>query len=1001
MDLVSKFISLIYSCSLTPNPSDESSFNELIDIINNYDNIPIILEVASTHNDKRIRKTCLVYLRRIFKNINSSKRIDIIMFYLPSIFNLYNSEKSKNNIDQITNLLEIICSQVVEESDPIEFQEIGEDLISKKSSLRSGLYYYSLIYECFSTEKQEELLVPLGDLCIELLSSSNKKIRMNAVSLLETILFAIEDPEMIEKLPNLPEAVKNLVSNSINIYQDESECALVFSVLEFLLFDRFDFFSDLRIYFLEYVCSIANSCTIPLQIRVLSQQILDSASSFCIDYYMEHYCEYIESSLMLSLECINKSRNESLFRFPSTFLCSLSMILDPYDSYCKYIELVHELIVSDDLERQQIALFFLSCVVEGCSDAIVDDPSFLLDLIINGLQVDNFDVVSEANELLSSVILHSPSILSLCHESLVNLLVARASDVRFLVTLEALLFAIDRPLSNVNELIDFLVQFLEKECDFQDNVIRCISGAVSHYSGVNEDFYTVVGPYIEPLIGESGTLSAAAFECIGYMCSVCPQSVHDRIDLLIPSIINVLSSQDVSSCRNVAGALKQLLKVFPGSIEHWVDDMVDLLLSILDLPIPNRQIELDEDNEPTEEERDALDATERAFFEMRSAAIVSLSIIVELMSERIKGKLSVIYKKMYKMLKSGYLLDEMSAAVAIKHSIPVLYSYELDPQHLLEGLVKLITNQAMSVQGSIQLFRLLSHLLSSLDPVFTHNNSDVVGELLVSCIHEDLEIIKENGGLKSIETTLAPTIFECIHRFILLMGDQFDFLKTTFTEPLVELINGRSKTISGFAIRILSTISNTLLDFGLYSECFEPAFLGINSNHVGFRASCINALCFLSRTNKDHFRSYSLQVIDMIHPLISQKEQSLIVYESALALWSTIHIVYRENVSSDKIINAFSPLVIRGNKSSDHIVAWARMVTYAVTQLGFGDLNTIHKLAVIVLSSSDFELSRIGQEPLELFKQSLLDSESPEEKISSLIMFNQRKTKIIISRINT
>ena len=83
-------------------------------------------------------------------------------------------------------------------------------------------------------------------------------------------------------------------------------------------------------------------------------------------------------------------------------------------------------------------------------------------------------------------------------------------------------------------------------------------------------------------------------------------------------------------------------------------------------------------------------------------------------------------------------------------------------------------------------------------------------------------------------------------------------------------------------------------------------------------------------------------------------------------------------------------------RSSDHIVAFSKFMFYACSSGITGVDAQLSLVAAIALSSTDFEIARIGGEQCSFFASILAQN---TDSIEELTCMNQRKARIILSRL--
>ena len=1000
-----------------PTQPIEQTTEEIKAFLQESNIIEILLEIATTQENPNIRRSAYVYLRKVVCAIKDNEQR---MALKDPFLSLFTTETDKTLFNQLIYLLEPVAKAVNEESEFPELTQLGLRLIENEETVEQGLFLFDNLYEYLPIDDQEAHRESLAQFCAAHFSSDNKDVRILAYDLWTELAFTIvEDGEedidelLLQKMPTTLESINSMFETSV-AHLDQKEIAMCVENLLGFFYDRYSCTQPVALQIFQQVLELLGREDIPISIRFILLHLLDDGPDFYQDFFTENTQAYLEAALQLSLEaCNSEQRQGTEYLLASTFLSNLAGLNSQNEEFFPYVmQTISGLVESQDEASIQVAIQFLSWIVPNCADDIIESPDDVLSLVSEGLSSEDDYIAQSSATLLEELISKAASAIAPHFDDLVSLLLERASNDTYLVALERILYKGDKCYSRLDELLQFLIGLLSDESfEFKENVIGCITGSLSKFTGTNETFFESIYPLLAPLLEDLSNIQLikSIFACIGVLVKVSPASTHGSLESILPFIIQVISSEEIniSACAAVVDTLKEIISMFSVSIESESQAIATNLLRLMEIANPREDDDKEDDNAEYLEadEESPNDLAEREYLSMRQNAIVSLGMMIEVMHENISDLIPQIVEKMIDMIQSGVIVDQMSAAVAMRHSIPVIYQFGFDPNTFLKtsddttqdrGLITLITTE-ISENACAQLIRLLTSIISSLIPDFTIAYIDLIGTFLMNAVSGQLYITKD---LASKEDTILPSLFECLNRFILLVGDHFQqFIESGFVDQMLAHLDGKSRIMKGYAIRTLSTVTIHFPDPNILGPVIEQALIGITMSNVSLKTNSFNAIGFLIRGSRESLQPHIQDIIEAANDALKNQGSSEELYESALSAWCTVYVIYSIPVTAEQVNTAFARLQFRTqniSRASDHIVAFSKFIFYAVNAGVTGIESVVTLVSAIALSSTDFEIARIGQPQCQLFA-SILSQQS--DSIEELTCMNQRKARIILSRL--
>lgn len=1004
MEVAERIAFLLNDMTLSmPTQDIEQSTNEILALLQESNAIEIFNQIISTNPNPKVRKSAYIYMRKIAlanKNIEFAESVkDIFLHY-------FEIEKDLENLNQIINMIEPVADKIFKHSQWPQLTQVGLSLIQNPATILPGLQFFSTLYSYLPETDQRAIFGDLSNFAFQQAQLPHIEYRIAAYDLIGSLIFLStgddeedddDDPDtaLLEKFPNISEFTLSIYTTALQ-NKDQREITEVNNFVSNLIFDRYSCFDDLAAEIFTQAVNIAKDTSIPVSLRLLILNILSESRDFYTDFFQEHLEEVFMTAITLSVEACSESREDPQFMDVAELIDSLSLIFDHESFYPTVMSMAGEL-ASGNEAQVQVCLYMLSWIVKGCADDISDDPQQICEVIAQFLACEDSLIAYAAKTLLEEVSKHANNAITQHFDTLVNLLVQRCEDGDFLITLERVLFASEKAYSNPGELVEFLLGVASSEdSEYRDNAVECIATCLSKVTQIDESYFEGVYPVISGLLSDMSNpqLVTAVFKCIASLTKVSPQRTHESVGEIVQFMLGVMDQEEINvpACMAISDTLKTLISTYLGSFVEIAPELATRLMRLLQLEMPEHEFS----DEPTEQEIEARDLSERQFYTMRQSSIISIAMMIEVIPQTIEDIIPSVIEMLDLMIRYPVNVEQMSASIAYKHAFPNIMRYGFDTEHFLtETLIPSIENQN-SEFATAQLLRLLCHIISISPSTMTKQYAERIGGLLLSGFTGTLPIIKMNHGIKNIEESIIVQLVECTHRFILLMQEDFAQCIEQFYNAIAGWLGGRQNNLKGYAIRLFATMTTNFRDsYDIFDGAANFALQGLESNNATLKANSFSAFGFLIPANPQKVAPHAQTIIAAcIQNMTPGQAPNDEVYQAALATWCTAAVIFGLQFTAEEASLYFQSLQFRGRKASDHIVAYAKFVCFCESHsIVVPQRATI---AAIVLAASEFEIARLNEDRRSIISNIMVQHAA---EIDTLTNMNQRKSQIIRSRL--
>ena len=955
---------------------------EIQNFLKDPSSIFLLIQIASTNSDARLRHYSLVFARQYLNEVYSCVKEDISIDNIPDLSQLKNQLlqmvsnepiiQLKLAICDVIELLSCILSQVHEWSELISFSFNLMNNNESSDNLLVGLYLMDAIYETISDEVQQSLFISYSTIIINALMSPVLEVRLQSINCLENFIFCISDDDDILKIPNLIENLKVAAERAVFQYSNEEECARLFGLLEIVFFDRFSHFNDFAPFFCEFAINIASNQQVPIPIRIKCFQVLDTAPNFLGEYFQENLNQYIQRTILLSYEICNQERDMTEYQFCDAFLSSLSSnVDDPNEFFSLMMQYIGNLLEGNNIAGTQVALFILASIVPNCTDAILESPETIVDLAIKGFQTSDEFILYAANDLLLALAEDVSSCLANYLDILVELLSNKISNVLFLKTLEVILSKSDRPTTHLQSLINLLLQMLNSNLDFKNEIIKCIGISVSK-SGINENLYQIIAPPLKALFSQDESLIGTIFSCLGSLLQVSPMSLANDISNFIPLVLTPNSSQ-----LSRASALLDFIEKLPISMEPFAPQALEFCKAIFSIPL-----------EPGSSE-------EVEIVEARCAAIQCIAYL---------NPDSDFAQQAVKMLHSIYMREQNGAAISFSIAAPHLRMMKVDPSAILGALFSEFYRQEdPSIASNI--INAITQISSSYSPNYIIENSNFYYSLLIETLDKKITCFSNLESRSACEHQIMPSILSLFEHFIQIVGTNFAQQLSSFQSKLINISQGNSKYLRGVAILFLADIAIVLNSPDILQITASMITINLKIKHALLRVNVFNALRILLRSGPEVIQIFSSQqqlIKNIIAPIIqSDTTETKELLESAIALWARCIISFEWQVSPSDIALVLSKVSVIYDDDNGKCVDYSELLLLYSRESWDIISEAATRIAIRSFSQDNWTFNHIPPKITEFLKSILMKNDQIINIIQVNTSFNQRIQKIIFDRLQS
>ena len=935
-----------------------------------------LIEIARTSEDATVRRLALVLARRYFERVKTHADAQQSLDGMPDfsalkqiLLEMFQKEGDQAVQMSICDVIEVFADIVIEFGVWPELPEFAVALVQRQETFFIGFYMMTCIFPALPDEDQERLREPVGNLAIQCMDSDNLQLRRMAMDCMDTILDLLADPDLVVRFDKLPEAYRSLAQKTVAVYKDPGEIAAVFDSIGETLFWKFPAFDTVSPSFADFALRVIQDRSIDWPLRVSVHQLLEYGPTRIPDWYAEKFGECLKATVSLTLEACQADRSMTDYQFAADYFGSLATTVPSEDCMEAVIECVTNLLAMPDPAAQQTALFVLTCVVEPCADPIVGSPDVVLEIVAKGLGASDELICAAANDLLRTLAEVASACLSSTLDNVVECLMSKLNDVRFMLTLEVVLDEADHATNHLQRVVSVLVGLLAERIDYKENVLDCLAAAIKH-ANVDENLFNVLSPVLIQLIKDDAALSTGVFKCFAILAQVSPNSVMGQLD----SIVGFMFSVPPESRLSVVESLFRFIEKFPTNMEKYSEECMKLVKAVM-------AMEYTPDLTPEQ-------------LSARAAAIQCWAYMSPSDPE--------FQSQLLHMVCSFYIQDQRAGCAAVSIAAAAFAQAHVDTSGLLKALLKEAPKQT-DKDAAFEMINALIAIVQISSTEVVAPQSDKIHKFVSTMLSGQYPSTSSDGaGL-----VLIPAVCNLLYYWVSVMGQGFGGYLPQYLGLFTSILSGRTKNKKGAVILALAQLGVAAHSQEILGVAASNAVQSVEINHVTMRTSVLNALNLLVREvpasvaeGQPRFKP----VVEKVLVAVCQgTSENYALFEAAAGLWASCVVAYNWEADAETIVNILSHLDVDFEDDMGRSIDFAKLCcAKKLSETGNEALVLQAKrMATRLFTETEWYYSRTPAEIKQFLGRLLVASGSAADEIRQILEFNQRMLRLVLSRLES
>lgn len=442
-----------------------------------------------------------------------------------------------------------------------------------------GFYLFSTIVNFVVDEIDDNSFIQFVQLFFAGIIDENLEIRLQAYSFISSIMWNIDDPDILDMDSQM---ANNLHQRLSSIPNDSDELTLLINTIIDFCDPHFQFFQQHIGTFVDLACNEISNGKNTIEIKQNLFRIIESN----IEYFDgENLNLFVLTALKLTHESAQESP-ENIF-FSGYFFDKFTEIINPHEGINQIMQYIDSLLQEQTIASYQTALFVLGSVVEGFGKSLHEQILTLINLVQSCFQLNDDIVIEQANYLLDQMIVHCPYAANQYQNDILPFLLPFSDNILILRTLDDLLSLSHCTSNFTNEIIQSMFQLIGKtQFDYKSQAIKVISSSLLYVSSINEELYFEIIPTLNNFIDEESKLSFIELMCI--LSRVAPAAVKNELGRCMALLEESIVPDNYFIAKTICDCITRLSKQYSDSINmDKVRVMVQQLI----------QVECDESNE--------------------------------------------------------------------------------------------------------------------------------------------------------------------------------------------------------------------------------------------------------------------------------------------------------------------------------------------------------------------------------------------------------------------
>lgn len=602
--------------------------------------IPILFQLLQTESERTSLVFGAVFLHTIMRK--SIKSLEP-----PTIAQLQNDFCRTIDIVQDLHVKRMLCDDAaqlrIEECEYGPIPQIIIQYLQNEGLATISLYFISQIVINSPLELEIPFITELLPTICELAMNSNRQIRIEAMKLL---VILIQRPYMddIDAIG----AINNIINNSVNLCCSNDvnvdEALTLFDLIKISCMLTLDSLEETQHNLLDNLLQIIQS-ELPMEIRIPACDTYIEALKTLVDEFESELPAIIDRMFEMAVEIYKYDQESDNYKVTDTLIQMLhesdmlnSQGNEEEEEAMNLSDYIFQKIAeyaSDESEDKSelyakilVALSATSSLINVDENTIFVHESEIIDLITNGFALEDENIIDNSADIVSSLCTAVPDNCAFYIGSLTPLLLAH---VNFSSVLDAMANLFDNssiPPPNIEEVITTLKEALsEVPEEMYGDILIIISIALSKSSSSAANFYEFLKDVLLEAMGGNEDLRIGAIKCFSIFISQSPSVVEENLGDILDIVTQSISIDSVGLKQACCDCLATICSIFTESISPYVEQISQVLLSILSMEITQNDEENDIAAMMDESSDNKEDIRVQQLFNLKNSSLSALSVM--------------------------------------------------------------------------------------------------------------------------------------------------------------------------------------------------------------------------------------------------------------------------------------------------------------------------------------------------------------------------------------
>ena len=659
-----------------------------------------------------------------------------------------------------------------------------------------------------------------------------------------------------------------------------------------------------------------------------------------------------------------------------------------------------------------VSLFLLISIVESQQDYFAEHIIHITKFVTSTCNIDNDDVLQYVFRLFQEVAEYIPYALPIIVDNITEFICGKLAFQEALNTLDIVLSKCKRPLKNLPQFIQNLINLLPQANEQQiEGVISCITSSISSSNNPIEEIYKMICPILNECLATKPDLQYIVLRCFGNLSKAAPLSIISDVPNICKLIRTIVQGNNFKLTTEAFCTLRQLVKNMPLSITPFANEFVQILLQLLQaFPIKTNDDEGDQDgmmhlesfsdanvNDDTQDQNEII-------LNLQTSLLECISTFIQTMPEQ----MSSFAPAFFSYLENAPKIND-SMTVPVCHSIRISARGFKQLGINLFDIMTCIVNQLRNLDNKKTIIE-IHNTISKLMLVYGLNPEKNMS--IIQTINFDLMqglggeyvpgyLMFELAG--SIDNCLVPPIFKCLNIFITTLGHNIIPYAENIIKTVDIFLQSMSRAISALAIETYSRLCSLLVASdpetaeGLFQKSLSTIFQTLSIKNFFLQERNARSLRILLSINTEHFINNQQALMKYTEVMI--KLSSIFEYSglkwAIISFWCSFIMILQISPNEEPLRYVLSSLPPPPNDES--LISVAPFCLLA--EKNWPDLtgNLFYFVAASVMASEEGFLVQMDQNIIVAIVQRL--QSLSKEELSQYVFHNQGKLVKIIQNL--